>query len=206
MSYAEAKQDGIPMTRDSRGFLQYHPPCHICGESINSWDYIRGAVYTCKDCKQLLVEYKLQENSGKEKKLETAIKRISKVTDIEKYDKAIAWMRKNIDHQGWFQSTEEIMVAMELIRRGVKAYHQVKIYEYSVDFVLPDYKVILEVDGSIYHGKDRLKQQDIRDEVVSDKMGDGWQVVRIPTDCINMNITKLMSAIKKVLNQRKCAH
>ena len=98
------------------------------------------------------------------------------------------------------------MVAMELIRRGVKAYHQVKIYEYSVDFVLPDYKVILEVDGSIYHGKDRLKQQDMRDEVVSDKMGDGWQVVRISTDCINMNITKLMLAIKKVLSQRKCAH
>lgn len=206
MSFTEAKQDGIPITKDGRGFDQYHPPCHICGASINSWNYIRGAVYTCRDCKQLLVEKKLQEDSGKEKKLETAIKRVSKVADIKKYDKAVSWMRKNIDQKGWFQSTEEIMVAMELIRRGVKAYHQVKIYEYSVDFVLPDYKVILEVDGSIYHGKDRLKQQDMRDEVVSDKMGDGWQVVRISTDCINMNITKLMLAIKKVLSQRKCAH
>lgn len=206
MSYAEAKQDGIPITKDSRGFDQYHPPCHICGESINSWNYIRGAVYTCRDCKQLLVEQKLQGDSGKEKKLETAIKRISKVADIKKYDKAVSWIRKNIDHKGWFQSTEEIMVAMELIRRGIKAHHQVRIYEYSVDFVLPDYKVILEVDGSIYHGKDKLKQQILRDEVVSDKMGDGWQVVRISTDCINMNVTKLMPAIKKVLNPRKSAH
>lgn len=206
MSYAEAEQDSIPMTKDCRGFWQYHPPCHICGASINSWNYIRGAVYTCRDCKQLLVEKKLQEDSGKEKKLETAIKRVSKVADIKKYDKAISWMRKNLDHRGWFQSTEEIMVAMELIRRGVKAYHQVKIFEYSVDFVLPEYKVILEVDGSIYHGKDKLKQQDLRDEIVSHKMGEGWQVVRISTDCINMNVTKLMPAIKKVLNQRKSAH
>lgn len=138
--------------------------------------------------------------------MKTAIKRVSKMADIQKYNKAISWIRKNIDHKGWFQSTEEIMVAMELIRRGVKAHHQVRIYEYSVDFVLPEYKVILEVDGRIYHGKDKLKQQIMRDEAVSNKMGAGWQVVRISTDCINMNVTKLISAIKKVLQKRKCAH
>ena len=98
------------------------------------------------------------------------------------------------------------MVALELARRGVNAHHQVKVFEYTVDFVLPEMKVVLEIDGAPYHGKDRQKYQQTRDDVIKWKLGDGWEVIRINTDNINTNITKLIPGIRAVLNSRKkCA-
>lgn len=95
------------------------------------------------------------------------------------------------------------MVAMELIRKGVKAHHQVKVYNYSVDFVLPDLKVALEIDGKLYHGKDKEKYSEERDMLICDKLGEGWEIIHIDTDNINRNVTKLMVAINAVLRRRK---
>ena len=139
----------------------------------------------------------------KRKKLDTAIKRISKITSIEPYADAITMVKNRLDKPAWFQSTEEIMVALELIRRGVEAHHQVKVFEYTVDFVLPDYKVVLEIDGPIYHGKDRQKYQSVRDEAIVRKLGDGWEVIRISTENINMNVTRLLKGIMAVLHTRQ---
>lgn len=213
MSYNEALEDGIPIKSGQGNFVKtlYYPPCHYCSQPVQSWTYIRGMKYACPECRTEAVRQRREEDNdiaalGREKKLETAIKRVSAVADISKYEKAIAYIRDNLDKSGWFQSTEEIMVAMELIRCGVKAYHQVKVYEYHVDFVLPDMKVILEIDGPIYHSRDKEKKQQIRDDVIRYKFGEGWEVIRIKTDCINMNISKLMPAIRTVLRRRKkCA-
>ena len=64
-------------------------------------------------------------------------------------------------------------------------------------------KVILEIDGPIYHGKDKERYQQIRDDAIQRKFGEGWEVIRIKTDCINMNITKLLPGIRAVLEKRK---
>ena len=53
MSYQEAKRDGIPMGKDNRGFTAYYPPCHICGQRVESWNYIPANRYTCCLCKTL---------------------------------------------------------------------------------------------------------------------------------------------------------
>lgn len=213
MSYQEAVEDGIPIKKSNgNGVGGYFPPCYYCGQPVFSWAYVRGVKYACPDCRAEVIRQKCEEKSGraalgKERKLECAIRRISRVTDIEPYDKAIDYVRKHLKHQGWFQSTEEIMVALELIRRNINTHHQVKVFDYTVDFVLPDMKVILEIDGPIYHGKERAKYQARRDEVICWKFGEGWELIRIKTDYINMNITKLIPAIKKVLRYRqKNAH
>lgn len=207
MSYQDAIKDGIPIEKDSKGFNWYYPPCRICGASVTSWSYIRGTQYICQECRRELVilehQTKLDANRDKKlKKLKTAIKRISDKTDIKPYKTAIAWVEKNLYKSGWFQSTEEIMTALELIRRNVKAYHQVRVYDYFADFILPDYKVVLEIDGKPFHGKDRAEKERIRDEVVADKFGVGWEVIRIDTENINTNITNLVPAIKAVLKER----
>lgn len=209
MSHKEAIEDGIPFSESSAGrFTEYYPPCHYCGQPTRTWTYRRGYKYACPLCRKEAVKQKRDEMDGnclsrKQKKLKNAIKRISAVTDIGKYEDAIAYVENNINRPRWFQSTEEIMVALELIKCGIRANHQVKIFEYYVDFVLPDMRVVLEVDGLIYHGKDKAKQQQIRDDVISWKLGDGWEIVRISTDCINMNVTRLMPAIRQILRRRK---
>lgn len=208
MSWNEALEDGIPVTTDRSYFNLYHPPCQICGAPVKNWAYVRGAHYTCKDCRIKLVRQSREEggllsSSKKQRKLETAIKRISKITDIRPYMKAIDLVKKNLERQGWYQSTEEIMVALELIRQGVKANHQVRVFEYRVDFVLPEIKIALEIDGKPYHGKEKLESQSIRDNVITWRLGEDWQMIRITTDNINRNITKLIPAIQGVLTKRR---
>ena len=92
---------------------------------------------------------------------------------------------------------------MELIRRKDKAHHQVKVYNYVVDFVLPEMKVILEIDGKLYHGKEKKQYETIRDELICEKFGEEWELIRIDTENINTNVTRLLSAINAVLRRRK---
>ncbi len=208
MSYKEAKEDEIPMEKDCRGFTMYYPPCHICETPVLSWSYIHNTKYTCPKCRELLIERKLDIKSRdwlskQERCLNRAIGRIAKQTDIKKYGTAISWLKKHLGHSSWFQSTEEVMVAMELIRKGVKAHHQVKIYNYSVDFILPEMKVALEIDGKLYHGKDKEKYSEERDRIICEKLGEGWEIIHIDTANINKNVTRLMTAINAVLKKRK---
>lgn len=208
MSYYDALADSIPMDKDSKGFTRYYPPCRICGSPVYTWSYVSGTKYVCKECRTQLIAMERESKAStladkKEGKLAEAIKRISKVTDVEPYGNAITWVSKNLCKPGWFQSTEEIMVALELIRRGVKAHHQVRVYDYRVDFVLPEYKVALEIDGSIFHNKSNWEQEAVRDEIIKAKLGDGWEVIRISDDNINTNVTKLLPAIKAAKAYRK---
>ena len=208
MSYKDALEDGIPSEKDNRGFDWYYPPCRICGTPVPTWKYVHGTEYTCKDCREELVKLAFRNQritsiDKKEEKLRGAIKRISKVTDISHYENAIIKVRSGFDKPMYYQSTEEIMVALELLRRGIEAYHQVHVYDYRVDFIIPQYKVALEIDGAPIHGKERQSSETLRDEIIADKIGDGYEVIRISADNINLNITKLMPAIKAVLARRK---
>lgn len=204
MSWIEAKEDGIHVEQKN-GFNCYYPSCHICGSPVCSWSYIRGMKYTCGECRKELVRLEHEDRIEKCKpfKLDMAIKRISKQTDIKKYDDAIRKVEQCLNRPGWFQSTEEIMAALELLRKGYEVHHQVRVYDYKVDFVMPELKVALEIDGLIYHGKDKQRKEAIRDELIANKLGDGWQVIRISTDNINLNVTRLVPAIKAVLRYRE---
>ena len=51
MSYQEAIEDRVPRKSLRNGMWAYLPPCHICGSSAYSWNYIRGNKYTCKACR-----------------------------------------------------------------------------------------------------------------------------------------------------------
>lgn len=168
-------------------------------------NYKRGLKYTCPECRNYLAEAKLEGTTlpKKQKKLQEAVKRIQKVADITKYEKAISVVSEKLSTPGWFQSTEEIMVALELIRRKVKVHHQVRVYSYSVDFVLPEYRVALEIDGPLHQVSSRKKDEEVRDELIVQALGEGYELIRISTDNINTNVTKLMKAIDAILKRRK---
>lgn len=206
MSYFESLEDNIPRG-EVNGFPMYYPPCHICGGSAESTSYSHNKKYTCRKCREILVQIAKEEKlSGKMeekvKKLRWAINRIEKVADISLYERAIGIVKNKIDRPGWFQSTEEIMTALELLKKGYKIHHQVPILGYKVDFLIPDLKVVLEVDGDIFHQHKKATDAE-RDALIRSKMGDDWNVVRIKTSLINKNITRLVPAIKAVVNYRK---
>jgi len=207
MGLNDALAGGIPYEREKNGRITFYPPCRICGTAVKSSYYVLGNDYTCSECKAMLINAEIEKKAGSSvtkqmKKLDTALKRIAKHTDINKYQEAIEKVKRGLYRPNYYQSTEEIMVALELLHRGYVVYHQVAVSDYRVDFVIPELKVALEIDGRIYHSEDRATKAALRDEVVACHLGEGYEVIHIPTDDINTNVTKLVSAIKAVLAKR----
>ena len=174
-----------------------------------TFNYKRGAKYSCKKCKlnNRLAdkESRATENrEPKDKKLEVAIKRIGgSARSIKKYERAIEIVEKNLHRDKWFESTEEIMVALELLKNNVRTKHQVSFGRYRADFVLPDEKIVLEVDGRIYHTKDHINKESIRDNLIVLSLGSDWEVIRVTDDLINQNITRLVPGIRAVRKRRQ---
>lgn len=210
MGYFEAVEDGI-RNYQPHGALEtfYFPKCHICGEEVKSIKYQRGMQYTCKVCR--LNDYlsdkerRVETNTEvKNRKLENALQRVKKDAGPRiNYDKAESVVRKHLHTDGWFDSTEEIMAALELIRRNIKVRHQVKFGRYTADFVLLDERIVLEVDGIIYHGKERHDKEVLRDNLIILSLTPEWEVVRITDELINQNIRGLVPAIRQVKNARQ---
>ena len=95
------------------------------------------------------------------------------------------------------------MVVLELLRWKIKVHHQVKIYSYSVDFVLPDLKVVLEIDGPMHRLNSVKEKESIRDELICLALGSDYEVIRINTENINLNVTKLLDGIKAIKKYRR---
>lgn len=209
MPFADAVHDEI---RFESGFpggqTSYFPLCAICGEEVKTLHYKSGAKYTCQKCK---LEQYLSDKVSKEadlcvekdKKFKRAVERISKMDRGRgRYSTAIQVIHKKLCTPGWFDSTEEIMVAIELVRKRVRARHQVKFGRYRADFVLPEEKIVLEVDGEPFHNENTREKERIRDDLIVLALGPEWDVIRIPTALINQNLCRLVPAIRKVKEKR----
>lgn len=188
---------------------KYYSLCCICGTEVMTFSYNSGKKYICKECKLINKlsgqQEKIEEDKVvKEKKLANAIKRINKMYGTLEYDGAIAKVKDTLHTYGWYQSTEEIMVAIELYKRDIPFRHQVKMgNRYYVDFMLPEHKIVLEVDGVIFHsGKQKFKDE-IRDDLIIISLGPEWEIIRINDSLVNENITRIIPKVLKVCKRRK---
>lgn len=209
MGYEEAKKDGIKIV-SGRKYTIFFPKCHICGEEVKSMQYKSSMQYTCQRCK--LMNYmadkieRIEDNKEKkERKLNNAINKIEKQvgSKIKEYDNAIGTIKKNLHKDKWFDSTEEIMTALELTRRKIKIIHQVPFGIYRADFVLPEEKIVLEIDGTVFHTEKTKEKEDIRDSLIILNLGPEWEVVRITDELVNQNIRRLLPAIKAIKKKRQ---
>ena len=210
MGYMDAVRDGIRIDKKGPGADWYYPRCHKCGIEVPCWNYISGQKYTCKKCKledQLIAADIRKEEDRKTRtvKLEKVISKMKSQGAYSKYESAIEIARQMIDDGGHiFDSTEEIEVAIVLLEEGIQFRHQVRFGKrYIADFVLDEMKVVLEIDGDIFHGESRLAKQQIRDDLIIAALGPEWEIVRIKTSTLNQNMAKLPKALKAVLKRRK---
>ena len=203
LGYKEAVEDNVRILNRGRQKF-YFPLCQHCGKEVKTPFYDTRKKYTCTLCKLMTDDEPKAEvtKETKEKRFDTAILRISGyVTNMEPYEKAINTVQKVLHNPGWFDSTEEVMVAIELIKHGYRINHQVPLKRYKLDFVLRDQKVILEIDGPYHTEKTKAKEQ-LRDDIAIASFGADWEVLRISTDDINQNITRLTEAIEKSVERR----
>lgn len=118
-----------------------------------------------------------------------------------KYEEAIKTVQEyHFENDGKFDSSEEVMAAIILIYNRYHIKPQSKVAGYQVDFLLPDDKVVLEIDG--VHHTYKKGRDSVRDECIKAELGEGWEIIRIPTELIDEDVTKLPKAIEKVLDYR----
>lgn len=123
----------------------------------------------------------------------------------EQYTKAADIMRKYSGYDAAieqaynayvkFGSTPEAVAAIAMIHAGIKIIPQQPVSDYHVDFALPDDKLVVEIDGSIYH-TDTAKEA-LRDETIKYNLGDGWRVLHIPADTVTVNPRAFELLIKR---------
>lgn len=174
---------------------------YLCEDCKNKEKYLErkkkeASLEINVDEKQSELYGDLYEQTLKEAKFERAVSRIEKqVKTIDSYKRSIDTVHKLLHRPRWFDSTEEIMVAIQLIKDGYKIIHQQKIGTYRIDFVIPDKKVILEVDGSIYHANKEAEAK--RDFFIRKKLGLNWKILHISTDQINNKLTSIRRVIEE---------
>lgn len=230
MGHQDAVRDGIRIAYDRRRET-YYIPCCQCGADVMSFSYHVKQKYICKECVELdrLIKKreraeirakeraeqgigqpipKTQEQIQKvreknETMMSKAMTRIDRMATLSNFTQAIAKVRSEMDAGVIFQSTEEVLVALELSRKGIAYRTQVHFGPYRADFVLDANKIVLEVDGRLFHAAEREFKDNLRDGLIVAALGPKWEVVRITDDNINKNITKLTKAIARLIDYRK---
>jgi very-short-patch-repair endonuclease len=183
-------------------------PCWNCGIPIATIINKPHARLFCPECKE---EYESTKENNLKKyiKLKTEIMFERALRMLEKQfvnmynyiDAAEVVRNFALEHPERFGSSHEMVAAMELIRQEIKIKTQHKILNHRVDFLLPDLKVILEIDGYMHqHRKIKDSKRDIK---IRNELGHDWEIVRIPTKYIEQNITALLEAIKGVYKYKQ---
>lgn len=203
MSRADAIRDGIKY--DDNGYrLLYYVPCQNCGKIHGRRKYTGKEIYLCPTCLELKHAKQRAEvealalsmpdaETKEEKRYRSAVEAIEKqVGSLKGYEKAVDICRKATYKYG---SIPEAMLAIELIRKGYRIIPQQKVGKYRVDFALPNEKLIIEVDGSIYHTN---KQKELeREASINYAIGLDWHFIHIPAESISKDVRKVVRLLKK---------
>ena len=135
--------------------------------------------------------------------LERAIKMFEKqAIDIYEYQDIIEDMYEYVsENPDKFDSSHEMIAAIVLVDNAIKAKQQYKIGNYRVDFYVPEYKIVLEIDGQLH--KNNLYRDNQRDLKIRETLGSDWEVVRISTKYIEQNARSLVDAMLAVKKEKQ---
>lgn len=216
MGKREADLDGIKHyydpnqgKRGNRGTEVFVVPCSCCGNEIIRKSYGRNTKYICNACKvakmeKRKVDQKKQDafvnqlydtiTTKEERRFNNAVDVIQKqVKHFSSYEKDIEIARRG---QFKYGSIPEAMTAIELIHLGYSIIPQQKVGKYRVDFYLPKEKIVVEVDGSLYH-RDEFNGD--REATIQFSLGLDAKIVHIPAEVIRKNVRIVDKVMKKIM-------
>lgn len=121
--------------------------------------------------------------------------------DIYEYKEAIDAVQEYFtEHPEKFESSQEVLSAIILVHNRIETKVQYHVGKYRVDFFLPELMTCLEIDGELHRTKKTYDSN--RDAEIKQMLGEGYDVVRIPTKYIDQNAQRLVDAIKQVRIER----
>jgi very-short-patch-repair endonuclease len=184
--------------------------CWICGkdivESFGAMDIMSGRF--CKEhwrehqkqYKQTVTEYlKLKTQIMFERAIRLLENTGINMTDIKREAQAV--QKHSVDSPESYKSSQEMVTAVIMLKAGYDFELNYKIGKYIVDMYLPDLKLIVEVDGERHDN--RQLQDSKRDTELRRLLGDEWEVIRIPTQYIEQNPSKIPDAVIALAKQKR---
>lgn len=202
---------GVIRTKDRwSGRARYTVPCDVCGKLVETGSYNTESVYMCKECthetvsvrnriKELAKWKNYQESEHGQgisyesyHRFDSAVKKFS-----DKYSDAIEKAKK---YANVFDSTPEVIACIELLYIGVKVIAHQKVGSYTVDFCLPDEKLVVEIDGSLYHNDD--VKDFWRDSAIKNMLGGQWEIKHVPADAVANDHAAFGRLIRKAIDSR----
>jgi hypothetical protein len=200
-----AKRDGIAITTEMRGYggrycerPVYLVPCQKCGTKLRKVTYNPSKEYLCDYCKlekkrkEEAIEQEIWDliKTPKEQTFDKAVAKLYKqVKNFDSYKEAIEIAKKRTER---YDSIPEVLVAIELIKLGYSIIPQQKVGRYRVDFAIPAEKLIIEVDGGLYHPNGPKAG---RDGDIQLSLGLDWKILHIPAEWISNHIKMLKKVI-----------
>lgn len=185
--------------------------CWNCGDAVADDRNIgeRAFCYSCEKNRQKDYDDNMRQYLTMKTKLtwDRSLRFMERQADVDVnsyYEEAMYVKEMALADFNKFQSSYEMMAAMELLKNRIKAKTQYKILRYKVDFLLPDLKVVLEIDGKLHDFK--VKKDSDRDVAILTELNSndrGWEIVRIPTKYLDQNIKQLVPAIKAVKKEKQ---
>lgn len=106
-----------------------------------------------------------------------------------------------IENPDKFDSSHEVVAAIVLVDNNYKVKAHYRILNYEVDFLIPELKCVLEIDGNLHDRK--LYHDNKRDIEIRAELGSDWEIVRIGTNYIEQNAKMLPDAIIAVRDEKQ---
>lgn len=173
--------------------------CLICGNKFKSG---KTEVYLCEKCQgkiKLIKKVEMVDKAKKElEKRKGKMKAYRPKLDMSKYANAVK--ERVINGVDNFSSIPETVVAIQMERIGLKYQSQKNIAGKRVDFSIPEIKIILEIDGELYHEDENASF--IRDRHIMAEVGEEWEIVHIRTDEVPFYTWNLKEALPFIVSER----
>lgn len=173
--------------------------CVMCGKDYEN--NVRKS-YKCPQCDQkLMIVKKLEMIDKAENKLTRVSGRHRMKKNIDLSEEVQKIRNRIINKIDRFSSSQEVMVAIQLEHQNIKYESQKEINGKKVDFYLPELKIILEIDGELYHTD--TDKEFLRDRTIMYGVGEDYEIVHIETESVPRYTRNLKEALPYIVDQRK---
>ena len=178
-------------------------PCMMCGtmhvEPVESKRF-----YMCEECKTKMRKIKqlqMLDNAMSLLKKGGSSPYWSKIKNGY-YSEQYMILFNNILDNTYFDSKFEVIMAIIFEKNNIPYELHKHIGKRIVDFALPDLKIIVEVDGVLYHQNE--SEEFLREREIMRDCGEDWEIIRIPESDIPMFVVDdIENALLYVLSQRE---
>ena len=173
--------------------------CLICGKEFESG---KTTVYACDECERkikLIKKMEMVDKAQKElEKQKCRTRNLKSKLDMSAYANSVK--ERVVNGIDSFSSMPEAIVAIQMDRIKLKYRTQVDIAGKKVDFVIPEIKIILEIDGELYHTDEN--KAFLRDRQIMNSVGEEWEIVHINAQEVPLYTWNLRESLPFVVSER----